>query len=145
VKMKSIGYWMTTAIIAFVLLSGGAADVTHWRGAVEGMTHLGYPLYFTTILGLWKLLGGTALLAPRFPRLKEWAYAGAFFDLTGAAASHAARGDDAAHLFWPLLFAALAVASWALRPQSRVLGALFPARTSARDRQKSAEFRSSPT
>jgi uncharacterized membrane protein YphA (DoxX/SURF4 family) len=142
-KAKTIGYWTTTAIIAFVLLSGGAAELTHRRETVEGMTHLGYPLYFTAILGFWKLLGGIALLVPRFPRLKEWAYAGAFFDFTGAVASHAARGDDAAHLLWPLLFAALTVASWALRPQSRTLGVLFPAKAPAQARLESAGLRSS--
>ena len=124
-KTKAIGYWTTTAIVAFVLLSGGAAELARRPETIEGMKHLGYPLYFTMILGVWKLLGGITLLAPRFPRLKEWAYAGAFFDLTGAAVSHAARGDDAAHLLWPLLFTALTVASWALRPQSRVLGTLL--------------------
>jgi uncharacterized membrane protein YphA (DoxX/SURF4 family) len=130
-KAKTIGYWVTTAIVAFVLLSGGAAELAHRRETIEGMAHLGYPLYFTAILGFWKVLGGITLLAPRFPRLKEWAYAGAFFDLTGATASHAARGDDAGHLLWPLIFAILAVASWALRPQSRTLGALFSAKTHA--------------
>ena len=126
-KTKEIGYWAATAILAFVLLAGGAADVAHRPETVEGMVRLGYPVYFVTILGVWKLLGGIALLAPRFPRLKEWAYAGAVFDLTGAAASHAASGDGAGHLVWPLFFAACAVASWALRPQSRTLGAIFPA------------------
>jgi len=142
-RAKKIGYWTTTAIIAFVLLSGSAAELAHRKETVEGMAHLGYPLYFTMILGFWKLLGGIALLAPRFPRLKEWAYAGAFFDLTGAAASHAARGDDAAHLIWPLLFAALTLASWALRPQSRTLGVLFPAKAPAQARLESAGLRSS--
>ena len=142
-KMKTIGYWTTTAIIAFVLLSGGAAELAHRRETIEGMAHLGYPLYFTMILGFWKLLGGIALLAPRFPRLKEWAYAGAFFDLTGAAASHAARWDGTAHLIWPLVFAALVVVSWALRPQSRTLGTLFPAKVPAQARLESAGLRSS--
>ncbi|SRR6266446_8988947 len=73
-----------------------------------------------------KPLGAIALLAPRFPRLKEWAYAGTFFELTGAAASHVARGDDEGTLIWPLLFAVPTVISWALRPQSRTLGVLFP-------------------
>jgi uncharacterized membrane protein YphA (DoxX/SURF4 family) len=122
-KAKSMGYWATTTIVALVLLSGGAAQLMRRPETVEGMAHLGYPLYFTTILGFWKVAGGIALLAPRFPRLKEWAYAGAFFELTGASASHLACGDSAGHIMGPLLFAALAVASWALRPQSRTLGA----------------------
>jgi DoxX-like family len=91
---------------------------------------LGYPLYFFAILGFWKLLGAIAILVPRFPRLKEWAYAGIFFDLTGAAASCAAVGGYgvyAFHVLAPLFLACLTMASWALRPQSRVLGVLFPA------------------
>ena len=84
--------------------------------------HLGYPVYFITILGFWKVLGAIALLAPRFPRLKEWAYAGIFFEMTGAAASHAVRGDAAWHVVVTLGFAVLAVVSWALRPPSRTLG-----------------------
>ena len=95
------------------------------------MPVLGYPLYFFAILGFWKVLGAIAILAPRFPRLKEWAYAGIFFDLTGAAASVAAvgvYGTYAFHIIAPLVIAGLTVASWALRPQSRTIGILFPAK-----------------
>ena len=77
--MKMIGYWTTTIIIAFILLSGGVAELVRQKDTVEGMVHLGYPVYFVSILGVWKVLGAVALLAPRFPRLKEWAYAGVFF------------------------------------------------------------------
>lgn len=128
-KTKVIGYWVTTAMLAFALLSGGAAELAHRRETVEGMVHLGYSLYFISIIGFWKVLGGIALLVPRFPRLKEWAYAGAFFNMTGALASHAVSGDSVGHLIAPGFFAVLAVASWALRPKSRTLGVLFPART----------------
>jgi hypothetical protein len=91
---------------------------------------LGYPLYFFRILGFWKVLGAIAILVPRFPRLKEWAYAGIFFDLTGAAASVAAVGGYGAyafHVITPLIIAGLTVASWALRPESRTIGILIPA------------------
>ena len=87
------------------------------------MTHLGYPVYFASILGLWKLLGAIAIVAPGFPRLKEWAYAGFFFDLTSAAVSRAAVGDGVADILAPLGFLALVLASWALRPASRTLAA----------------------
>jgi uncharacterized membrane protein YphA (DoxX/SURF4 family) len=95
------------------------------------MVQLGYPIYLLTILGIWKVLGGIALLAPRFPRLKEWAYAGTLFDLTGASASHAFHGDGPWHVVVPLVLAALALGSWALRPSSRTLGEILPNRANA--------------
>jgi uncharacterized membrane protein YphA (DoxX/SURF4 family) len=125
-KKKRIVYWVATAIIAFVMLSGGVADLLHQKDTVEGMLHLGYPLYFTRILGFWKVLGGIVILAPRSPRLKEWAYAGIIFDLTGALASHVSSGDDVGHILWPALFALITAVSWALRPPSRIVGELFP-------------------
>lgn len=131
VKTKNIAYWTTTILVAFFIGSGGVAQVARVQGTVDGFVRvLGYPLYFVTILGVWKVLGAIAILAPRFPRLKEWAYAGIFFDLTGAAASSAGAGVYGAygfHLIAPLAIAGLAVASWALRPQSRTIGVLFPA------------------
>src|SRR5882724_12983272 len=88
---------------------------------MEDTAHLGYPVYFVSILGVWKVLGGVAVLAPRFPRLKEWAYAGIVLDLTGAAASHAAFGDPAAKIATPLLLSSIVTASSALRPESHKL------------------------
>ena len=79
------------------------------------------------LLGVWKVLGGVALVAPRMPRLKEWAYAGATFDFTGAAVAQGASDTGVGHIVWPLALAALAMASWALRPESRILGTLRPA------------------
>jgi uncharacterized membrane protein YphA (DoxX/SURF4 family) len=121
--MRTIAYWVTTALIAFVFLAGGAADLSKAAPVIEGMTHLGYPAYFATILGVWKVLGGVAVLAPRLPRLKEWAYAGMIFDLTGASASHAALGDPIGNVVGPLIITAIVAASWALRPGSRKLPA----------------------
>jgi len=118
---RRIAYWITTALAAFVFLSGGAADLARPSFATEGMVHLGYPVYFMIILGVWKVLGGVAILIPRFPLLKEWAYAGMFFDLSGAAASHAACGDPAAKIATPLMILAIVIASWALRRESRTL------------------------
>jgi len=129
-KTRNIAYWITTVLTAFSM-SGGVAQLAHVPGVVDGFVRvLGYPPYFVTILGFWKVLGAIAILVPRFPRLKEWAYAGIFFDLTGAAASSAAVRGGAFHILAPLVFAGLAVASWALRPQSRTIGVLFPAATS---------------
>jgi uncharacterized membrane protein YphA (DoxX/SURF4 family) len=123
-KLKTRGYWVTTGLIAAVLLFGGAVDVAHPPSAVAFLAHLGYPAYFAMLIGTWKVLGSIALLAPRWPRLKEWAYAGVFFDLTGAAVSHAASGDPAPRVLVPLVMTALALASWSLRPESRKLGAV---------------------
>ena len=126
---KSIAYWTTTILIALPIGSGGIAQVAHVKENVEGFVHvLGYPLYFMTVLGVWKILGAIAILVPRLPRLKEWAYAGIFFDLTGAAASWAAVGGsgEVFHIVAPLVMACLAAASWALRPPSRTIGVLVP-------------------
>ena len=120
-KTRSIFYWVTTVILAYVLIGGGVMNVLRQSDSAAAMVHLGYPLYFMTIIGVWKLLGGLAVLAPGLPRLKEWAYAGAVFDLTGATISHLAAGDDVRHIVTPLVFAAVALASWALRPAGRVL------------------------
>ena len=107
-------------------MSGGLAQIWQFKVNPRGVVpELGYPMYFFAILGVWKVLGAIAILVPRFPRLKEWAYAGILFDLTGAAASVAAVGGYGAyafHVIAPLIIAGFAVASWALRPQSRVIG-----------------------
>ena len=132
-KMKVIGYWTTTAIVAFELLLGGVMALVHGRNMlvgeplVEVMQHLGYPLYLLTILGVCKPLAGIGLLLPGFPRLKEWAYAGSFVSLIGALVSDALCGYGVYALF-ALGFAVLTLASWALRPRSRTLGVLFPGR-----------------
>src|SRR5262245_47501884 len=120
-RAKTIGYWTTTALLVLGVVSGGAAELARSPGNIEGIVGLGYPAYLATILGVWKLLGTVALLAPRFPRLKEWAYAGIFFNMTGAAISHAVCGDAAWHVLVTLGLAGLAVASWALRPPTRTL------------------------
>ena len=118
-----ITYWVTTTLVVFELAMGGVWDVLRVpqiRGLIE---RLGYPPYFLVILGIWKLLGAVALVIPRFPRLKEWAYAGVLFDLTGAVASLWAAGlSDAATMAYPIIMTGVAVASWALRPPSRRLG-----------------------
>ena len=135
-RAKSIAYWTTTGLVAFFIGGGGVAQMAQFRANPHGTVPvLGYPLYFFAILGFWKVLGAIAILLPRFPRLKEWAYAGIFFDLTGAVASVTAvgvYGVYAFHIIAPLVIAGLTVASWALRPQSRVIGVLFPAASDRR-------------
>ena len=127
----NIAYWTTTILVAFFIGGGGVGQIAQWYAHPHGVVPiLGYPMYFFAILGFWKALGAIAILVPRYPRLKEWAYAGIFFDLTGAAASCAASGGYGAyafHVLAPLILTGLTVASWALRPQSRTIGILFPA------------------
>jgi uncharacterized membrane protein YphA (DoxX/SURF4 family) len=125
-KARKVGYWISTVIVALLILSGGVAQVTLQNA--EGFKQLGYPVHFMVLLGIWKLLGGVALLVPRFPRVKEWAYAGIFIDFSGAAVTAAACGSGAGHIIAPIVCTAILCASWALRPESRTLGTLFPAR-----------------
>jgi uncharacterized membrane protein YphA (DoxX/SURF4 family) len=140
IRWKQIIYWVATAVVAGEQLAGGVTDLIHGGTSVVSgpsvvllMERLGYPVYLLSILGVWSLCGGITLLVPRFPRLKEWAYAGIFFEYTAAVYSKAMvpgylRGiDDPGALLWtPLLLAVLTLVSWVLRPQSRTLGVLFP-------------------
>ena len=130
-KAKPIVYWTTTILVAF-FMSGGVTQILQYRANPHGIVpELGYPMYFFAIIGVWKVLGAITIVVPGFPRLKEWAYAGIFFDLTGAAASCAAVGGYGAygfHVLAPLIIAGFLVASWALRPPSRTIGVLFPAK-----------------
>jgi uncharacterized membrane protein YphA (DoxX/SURF4 family) len=137
---KLVAYWVTTALVAFFIGSGGAAELAQVPGNVEGLAALGYPAYFVMLIGLWKVLGAVAVLVPRFPRLKEWAYAGMFFNMTGAAVSTVVvfGSDEGWHVVVQLLMAALVVTSWALRPPSRVLGTLIPGESGRARSQTSA-------
>jgi hypothetical protein len=114
-------YWITTVVAAVAFAIPGVANLAHANHIARDMAHLGYPQYFMTILGVWKLLATFAILAPRLPRLKEWAYAGILFDLTGAAASRAAMQDGVAMTAIPLMIGLVVIASWALRPEGRTL------------------------
>lgn len=139
-KSKIIAYWAATALLCLVLIGGGGANIARAWGTLDVMRQLGYPPYILTILGIWKLMGAAALLAPGFPRLKEWAYAGVFFEMTGAAASHAMSGTPAWNIWVTVGFSLLTIVSWALRPPSRIAGTLFsskadPERTQNRARE----------
>ena len=90
-------------------------------GGADSITHLGYPLYLLTILGIWKMLGVVALLIPKFPLLKEWAYAGIFFAMSGALYSHIASGDSIIEIVPSLLIMILLAVSWYFRPVDRKL------------------------
>jgi hypothetical protein len=112
-------YWVATGVLGTECLVGGTMGGLRMQPFFGILGHLGYPPYLMTILGVWYVLAGLALLAPRFPRLKEWAYAGLIFNYTGAAASHLAMGDGAGALMGPIFFAGLTMTSWALRPADR--------------------------
>lgn len=120
-KRNRIIYWIATIWMSFGMAAGGIAQLMHVKEAEEGLVRLGYPAYFLTIIGLWKVLGVVAVLAPKFPLVKEWAYAGFFFVMLGALFSHAAVGDKASEFFGPALFIVLIVTSWYLRPAGRKL------------------------
>jgi len=132
-KARTIGYWVTTILGPASFVIGGVINLMRTEQAVATLQHLGYPAYFASILGAGKLLGAIVITIPGVPRLKEWAYAGFFIDLTAAAISRAAVGDSAADIIAPLGFLALVLASWALRPADRKLAApAVPGRASAR-------------
>lgn len=121
-SMKAVSYWMATLVVSFELGLGGLCEVFGIPYLHSTITRLGYPEYFAFLLGLWKLLGALTLLLPGLARMKEWAYAGAVFCYTGAVASHFTMGDTTAAI-WPIILAALALSSWALRPLGRTLEA----------------------
>jgi uncharacterized membrane protein YphA (DoxX/SURF4 family) len=122
-KAKSVAFWTATILGPTSFVIGGALHMTGSDEVVATLHHLGYPAYFAPVLGIWKLAGAIVITAPGLPRLKEWAYAGFFFNLTAAAVSRAAVGDSAGDIAAPLMFLALVLASWALRPASRTLAA----------------------
>ena len=119
--MKRVAYWVCTGLVVFFIGSGGLAYVMRVPDVVAGVVALGFPVYFIVLLGVWKVLGSVAILVPKFPLVKEWAYAGIMIDLTGAAVASMATGGAWWHAAAPLLIAVLVVASWALRPESRRL------------------------
>ena len=118
-RWRSVGYWLATVSVAAELGLGGIWDIARIPYVRDLVTHLGYPSYFLVLLGSWKVLGAVALLVPRRPLLKEWAYAGAFFVYTGAIVSHLTTGYALHELPLLAVLTALTVLSWALRPPRR--------------------------
>ena len=121
-KAAKIIYWIATIWLALGMVVTGAGQLikmTAGQGGVDMITHLGYPVYLLTILGVWKILGVVAVLIPKFPLVKEWAYAGFLFLITGAMFSHIAIGDPVTALFPSLLLLILAAVSWYFRPENR--------------------------
>lgn len=120
-KRKRLWFWIITAILSFCIFSGGLAQAMQVKGVMEGFKPLGYPAYFISIIGVWKVLGVIAILIPKFPLLKEWAYAGIFFTMSGAVISHIASADVSIQIIAPIILAVFTVLSWYLRPADRKL------------------------
>jgi len=122
-KRIKIIYWIATIWLSLGMLSTGVVQLLKLKGdgpgSLDSMTHLGYPAYFVTILGICKILGVIVLLIPKFPLLKEWAYAGFFFMMSGAIFTHIAAGNSMSEIFPSLLLLVLIVVSWYFRPSDR--------------------------
>lgn len=120
-KRDKIIYWVATIWLSLGMISSGVFQIIKLEDAVKKMLEWGYPPYFLTIIGVWKVLGAVAILTPRFPLLKEWAYAGFFFLITGAIFTHLAVVDEAVEYFGPVLLLVLTLLSWYFRPTDRKL------------------------
>ncbi|HVU54470.1 MAG TPA: DoxX family protein [Puia sp.] len=118
-KSKLVVYWIITVLVALSMISGGIAEIAGEKTAISGMISLGYPVYFTKLLGYWKIAGGIVILAPGLLLVKEWAYLGIFLDLTGAFLTHLFCHSEAYHVISTGIFAVLTFLSWALRPSVR--------------------------
>lgn len=114
-------YWIATSWLSLGMVATGIVQIIRMEAEVQKMDALGYPIYFLTIIGIWKLLGVVVILVPKFPLVKEWAYAGFLFLMTGAIFTHLAVGDDAATYFGPTLLLVLTILSWYYRPKDRKL------------------------
>ncbi len=115
-KLRPID-WIPTVLFSLAMFGGGLGDLVRAEPLMESMRQLGYPSYLATLLGTWKVLGAAALFAPtKWMRLKQWAYAGFFFDLSGAMFSHLASGDGIAELTPPVVLLALGFLSWRSLP-----------------------------
>ena len=118
-KRNQIIYWISTIWLALGMLASGVQQLLHTKGFVDIVIPLGYPLYFLTILGVWKILGVIAILLPKFTLLKEWAYAGFFFAMSGAVISHIASGESLSAIIPSLVLLIMTVLSWYFRPANR--------------------------
>lgn len=118
-KRNKIIYWIATIWLSLGMTATGIVQLLKMKEEAEKMTMLGYPFYILTLLGIWKMLGVITVLIPKFPLLKEWAYAGFFFAMSGAVFSHFASGSAAKDFFGPALLLVLTVVSWYFRPADR--------------------------
>lgn len=117
-------YWVTTIFLAIGMLAGGVQQMLQVGGYVDIASQLGYPLYLLSILGVWKILGVIAVLIPKAPVVKEWAYAGFFFAMSGAAISHLATGQPVDKIFPSLVLLLMTLSSWYFRPADRKINSV---------------------
>ena len=120
-RIRIITYWTFTVLLVFELAAGSLWNLLQIEWVRVQLNHLGYPLYYTYISGVWQIGGAAVIIAPGFPRLKEWAYAGSFFQFSGAVASHLLAGDGVEVWLPPVVFLMFVIVSWALRPADRRL------------------------
>jgi hypothetical protein len=118
-KRNKIIYWIATIWLSVAMLASGLQQIFHTKSFVDIIVPLGYPIYFLTILGVWKILGVITILIPKFGLVKEWAYAGFFFIMSGAVFSHIASGDSIIKLLPSLILLIMTVVSWYFRPADR--------------------------
>ena len=109
-------YLASTAVLVLETVAGAFSDLAHIPYVVQDVRSIGYPTYVLYIVGVWKVLAVGALLWPRLPRLREWAYAGVFFELFGAFESHVLAGDHLSKYAAPLAFSILTLVSWWVQP-----------------------------
>lgn len=120
-KRNKIIYWVATIWLSLGMVSTGIVQLIQMEEEVQKMNTLGYPSYFLIIIGVWKILGVIAVLVPKYALIKEWAYAGFFFLMTGAIFTHLAVADKALEYFGPTLLLVLTIISWYFRPADRKL------------------------
>jgi hypothetical protein len=119
-KGNVIIYWVATAMLSIGMLSSGLAQIFHAKQMIDLVVPLGYPVYLLSIIGTWKILGVITILMPGFKLLKEWAYAGFFFVMTGALISHLASGDCGIKgIIGPIMQTLFIILSWNFRPADR--------------------------
>jgi uncharacterized membrane protein len=127
-KRNNIIYWIATIFLSIGMLAGGIQQLLQIGGYVEIVSKLGYPLYFLSILGTWKILGVVAILVPKFALVKEWAYAGFFFAMSGAAISHIVVNHSMVEASPSLILLIVTVVSWYFRPEDRKITSVNPSR-----------------
>ncbi|KAA2223365.1 DoxX family protein [Chryseobacterium sediminis] len=118
-KRTKIIYWIFTLWMALGMVSTAIVQLMKSKDELLNFTNLGYPSYLMTIIGIWKILGVIAILIPKRLLLKEWAYAGFFFVMSGAVISHLIVGDMAGRTFPAVLLLMLVIISWYFRPADR--------------------------